>query len=482
MTISVAVVPIPFVGHLNPFLAVVKALVKAGARVTCFGDASIKKAVVKAGAEYRFYYGSLFEPDEKHYTLAVAKVKEERGLPDVPHPLSRAQVATLCIHEMAAAVAAVNPDVIVFDPFATDAVVVSRLLNIPPVSLIPYSGMGIMGDEAWSLGHTDISLAELIASKEFQEVREGMKAACGIDPFDESLPMQHFSKDLNIVTVIEELTRSLDPVRDPIAFGYNKEAQEKQVFVGGCVELDARQNGLMDDPKEHEFLCEKIDEARKAGKQILLASLGTVVTGFLWESPPDGFKIGGCDTGRAFFEAVAGCLVKAVGVEALVQKVFVILVCGPFPNAAEGLGELPPNVVCAKSIRQAELLTQCDAFLSHLGANSMTEALIAGKPLIPFPAFGDQPCNAQVVLKNGAASGSWEMWRSGQSATVEAVRASVVEVLDQSGSCRKNAIRLGEKIQSAGGGEAAAKALLDFVSRQQCENQSPKVNGAVASL
>uniref|UniRef100_A0A0G4F8L9 Erythromycin biosynthesis protein CIII-like C-terminal domain-containing protein n=1 Tax=Chromera velia CCMP2878 TaxID=1169474 RepID=A0A0G4F8L9_9ALVE len=467
MTVSVAVVPIPYVGHLNPFLSVVKALVKAGARVTCFGDASIEAAAVKAGAEYRFYYGSLFDPEEKNYHAALAKVKTERGLPDVPDPLKRGQVATLCIKEMAAAVAAVDPQAILFDPFCTDAAVVSRLLKIPPVSLIPYSGMGIMGDESWALGHSGTSLGEFMASEEFKRVQADMKAACRVDPFEDSLPMQHYSKGLNIVAVIEELARPLDPLRDPIAFRYNKEAYEKQIFVGGCVELDVRQNGLVDDPEEHQFLCQKIEEARKAGMRVLLASLGTVVTGAFWEAPPPGIKPGGCDSGRAFFEAVGGALVQAVGVESLVHRVFVILVCGPSPDATTVLGSLPPNVVCAKSIRQAELLTLCDAFLSHMGANSMNEALLAGKPLIPFPAFADQPTNGEAVLRNGAGSGSWEMFRSGVSASVEAVRGAVVEVLEEEGTCKKKAVELGKRIRSAGGGEAAARALLEFVARQQ---------------
>ena len=40
----------------------------------------------------------------------------------------------------------------------------------------------------------------------------------------------------------------------------------------------------------------------------------------------------------------------------------------------EGLPELPPHWIAEASLPQLELLPQCDAFITHGGANSIHEA------------------------------------------------------------------------------------------------------------
>jgi UDP:flavonoid glycosyltransferase YjiC (YdhE family) len=41
------------------------------------------------------------------------------------------------------------------------------------------------------------------------------------------------------------------------------------------------------------------------------------------------------------------------------------------------------------------------AFISHVGLNSLNEAVYFGVPIVAVPFFGDQPMNAGMVLKRG---------------------------------------------------------------------------------
>jgi MGT family glycosyltransferase len=82
------------------------------------------------------------------------------------------------------------------------------------------------------------------------------------------------------------------------------------------------------------------------------------------------------------------------------------------------LGELPDNVLAVRYTPQLALLPRVSAFVTHGGANSVTEALSFGVPLLVHPLCNDQFHNARFIeesgvglradLENGGAGQCWE--------------------------------------------------------------------------
>lgn len=71
---------------------------------------------------------------------------------------------------------------------------------------------------------------------------------------------------------------------------------------------------------------------------------------------------------------------------------------------------LHDNMWGDKFVDQVAILPKVDLFITHGGSNSLIEGLVAGKPLIVIPQFGDQHNNAQriVDLKLGSKVNLWE--------------------------------------------------------------------------
>src|SRR5262249_18257510 len=65
--------------------------------------------------------------------------------------------------------------------------------------------------------------------------------------------------------------------------------------------------------------------------------------------------------------------------------------------AGDGLGADPADVLVVSYAPQPQLLERVDAFVTHGGANSVMEAMVAGTPLLVVPLSGDQPWQAQFV-------------------------------------------------------------------------------------
>jgi len=69
------------------------------------------------------------------------------------------------------------------------------------------------------------------------------------------------------------------------------------------------------------------------------------------------------------------------------------------------LGPLPPNVVAARFLPQRQLLAHSDVFVTHAGMNSVTEALLAGVPMVLFPRSAEQRHLARQLVARGV--GVW---------------------------------------------------------------------------
>ena len=144
---------------------------------------------------------------------------------------------------------------------------------------------------------------------------------------------------------------------------------------------------------------------------------------------------------RAIAEAIEGEVLMAVGRADL-----------------GALGPLPERVRAVPWVDdQAGVLRQARLFVSHGGMNSVSEALVAGTPLLVLPQTAEQAVNARRVAELGAGRVLWD-----EHPTPERIRAAAVAVLDSDAAER--AARLGRTLAEPGPG-AAADAVEAAASR-----------------
>lgn len=116
------------------------------------------------------------------------------------------------------------------------------------------------------------------------------------------------------------------------------------------------------------------------------------------------------------------------------------------------LGEMPPHVTIAQHVDQMAVLADCDAFLTHCGMNSVSEALYCGVPLVLFPQTAEQRGVANRTAELGAGMILPEP-------TADAIRASVDAVIADS-KYRDAAAKIRDSFRSCGGPKEAAAFIL----------------------
>jgi UDP:flavonoid glycosyltransferase YjiC (YdhE family) len=98
------------------------------------------------------------------------------------------------------------------------------------------------------------------------------------------------------------------------------------------------------------------------------------------------------------------------------------------------------------------VLAHTDVFITHVGANSMHEALFYGVPLVCVPHFGDQPQNAHRVVAEGAGVLL-------PPAEISAARVAAEVERVNGPSFRASAARLATELRSCGGLERALRVI-----------------------
>lgn len=118
----------------------------------------------------------------------------------------------------------------------------------------------------------------------------------------------------------------------------------------------------------------------------------------------------------------------------------------------EDLGPLPANVSVFPKVDQIAVLEQTDAFLTHCGMNSASEALYFGVPLVMLPQTAEQGGVAERVAQLGAG------YRL-QKTDASSIRQAVELVLKEP-SYRKCAGIIAESFRNCAGAAGAADKIL----------------------
>lgn len=143
-------------------------------------------------------------------------------------------------------------------------------------------------------------------------------------------------------------------------------------------------------------------------------------------------------------------------VQGLADRYEVILSLG-HQVAPAVLGELPPHVTAAPWVDQLSVLADCDAFITHCGMNSVSEALWHGVPLILWPQTTEQCGVANRVAELGAGIFLAD-------ATAAGIRRAVERVLGEPAYARA-AQDIKKNLRACGGAEEAAGFVVEVGSR-----------------
>ncbi|MGR6764051.1 macrolide family glycosyltransferase [Paenibacillus sp. T2-29] len=119
---------------------------------------------------------------------------------------------------------------------------------------------------------------------------------------------------------------------------------------------------------------------------------------------------------------------------------------------------IPDNFMIKPYIPQLEMLQRVDAFITHGGMNSASEALYYNVPMVLVPMTSDQPIVANRVQELGAGIAV-----NKNELTPAILKAALVEVLNQA-IYKQQAHVVGQSLRQAGGYTYAADAIMSRFS------------------
>lgn len=460
-------------GHMNPTLPLVKELRSRGCTVSYFVAAAMRDTVESVGATWYLY------PNEKHMEAQVTlgdvpitkdiaektASKQQKPLPTcfakAPGALEK-QDSTEATHR--AVLPALlhdlrnlrpKPAVIVYDPFIAFARVAAHVLHVPAVSFLTIPGPGALTRPA--------ALIQALESKpSIQGPRQEILKQYGFDLFKEGLLQEFYSPTLNLVTTIDELY-----AHPPAGLQAERYGHFPFKCVGSQIDLNINrvQNAQVEMDASLSVECDyssvlaEIDQAISCGRKLVYLSMGTVATANFWSSPfgPAGTANGleTC-TGKIIIQHVFRACFEAMAEN---ESIVVVVATGPKDDVLDGMPETPSNFILCRAVPQLEILKRSSAFITHGGANSMHEALSLAVPMAVVPLFGDQPVNAESIVRCGAGLA---FHKPLSSVTCTAIRSVIEELLQppEQNSFREAAAVMSAKLNAAGGVPAAVDAII----------------------
>ena len=431
----VAILSIDAVGHLNPMLAVASALASQTQSpcVRAYGSAGLASLFVAAGTEFETlalrpaaarptWSSGGFEPS----ALAVKSfLNPQDGLAELVDSIAR-----------------FRPDVVVHDVFDLRGAVVSRTLGVPAGTLLPFAGLRALGEgfaEEHGQPHPALFAANDRLIRDF-----------GVDILgdDVCLPVLFPSRELSLVTAIEEQSPPSGSLRDDTLDVIERSLESALHWVGPCLG-DVHWGGAA----SANFPIARAAERRASGALTVLFSLGTNIMTFR-----RGMPMGGATSGDEFVEAAVDLLLDALGEDDAYQ--LLVATGGWTPARSRGW---PGNAVVGDVLPQRRLLAEAtDVFITHHGYNSTVEATAHGVPMVAFPGYGDQVSNAEFAVRRGVSIARWDLRAPVTTCTAEDLRQAVDAAASPTGPPAKlPALR--RELELAGGATAAADLILGLV-------------------
>jgi UDP:flavonoid glycosyltransferase YjiC (YdhE family) len=328
-----------FADHFNGVLVVVEELVRAGAKVRVWTDATFKSRIEAVGAEFAdlFAVGSLDSVDDK---------SSPRGARGVSFAAAHG-------HTLTAETAAFRPQLLIHDSFAFIGRVVAEQLELPRVIV--------------TAGHAVDAAAFRAALP--NDPRVSIDRVC-LDAV-ERLKSEYRIDDASPFSYVADPSPWLNICKEPSEWVNATE----RAFLGpiacfGALPRDAMERGTT--------------IAVGAGLR-LYAAFGTVI----WRYWPN--------------QALRALEAVADGLAGLPDTKMVVGLGGAQVEAIALAGLRGRGVVVHKYADQWTELRDADLFVTHHGLGSTHEAVACAVPMLSLPFFWDQPALARRAQQFGLA-------------------------------------------------------------------------------
>jgi MGT family glycosyltransferase len=422
----------PFVGHVNPFLSVAKALQERGHDVAFYTGADAKARIEDEGFEVfplrRIDEPSLWtriEDAEKNASSAGGSLRLLRTVfGDWLAGTVLDQVADIqeIVHEW-------RPDALAVDPVMWGPSLILHEIVEPPIATMStWIGCPLPGPDSppWGLGlrpprdvRSRLVARAVAAINEISAIPlrrkiSAMRARHGLAPMRCSVNEMAGRLPLYLVPSIPELD-------------YDRRDLPPSVhYVGPCVWNKALR----------EVAPDWLDHTSSDAPWV------HVTEGTAHHHEP---------------------IVLRAAVEGLADRAMhVILTSGPQRDPESlNLGALAPNLRLEQWVSHDLLLPRCAAMVTTGGAGTVMAGLQAGVPQLIVPTRWDKPDNAQRVVEAGAGL----RLEPGRCTAVR-LRAAVERLLNET-SFKRNADRLAERLAASAGPSRAANLLELLVASRR---------------
>jgi MGT family glycosyltransferase len=326
---------IPYHGHVNPTLPLIRELVRRGDQVTYFSSPTFADRITATGATFRAYRKStaLEQSRQDTHTAYVGGLLAEATYGLLPEVLSSVEKE--------------HPDYLMFDMSAPWGGIASRRFDIPAVTSFPHFPF------YWRTVIND----QRVFRKMLGSIRVGfghwrrLLRLTGKTVKDFNLRKV---QDINLLSSSAETnivftSRYFQP--------YEEKFDDSYLYIGPTIETDRRE--------------EEMEISRQAGQRLIYIAVGTV-----YKTNLQFFR----DCLQAFDDRrYAVILSIGLAVDLAVLKPFL------------------QNFTVAQYVPQLSVLQEADLFITHGGMNSIAESISYGVPMIVVPNTLEQSINATRV-------------------------------------------------------------------------------------
>ena len=388
---------IPAHGHTNPTLEVVKELIHQGHKVRYYSYECMREKIESTGAQY-------ISCDEYDFEQKLTPADGKRIANDMAFAIEILVNSTLAMDAaLFEQIKQWNPDCIVADSMALWGKLIAKKLHIPFVSSTTTFAFNKESAKVMRGNLKDLFKVLIQMGKANKHIKRLQK-----NGYDIKNALEIIQND-NATDTIVYTSLEFQP--------YSHTFSDKYAFVGPSIR-----------PANEVF--------KKSRQKLIYISMGTVNNDMT-----DFYKK--C---MAAFKDSDYQVVLSVGSQVDIRQL------EEYVTKLEGKAQFQ----VLSFVDQIAVLEKADAFLTHCGMNSVSEALYYKVPLVMYPQTNEQKGVAFRVNELGAGR-----YLSGDS--ISDIQRAVKELLQRS-EYQEQAAVISDSFSKCGGSKAAAEKILDVCS------------------